>query len=110
VPTLRDFAKKYAAEIRNASLVYEVKTASSSPKVASASARQTILGVFNQIGALTSDGEALTGDQVAELLLEIDDELEVAPGTMQTIKEGSVKALLQLDTLVMQLMQAMAKR
>lgn len=110
--TLKDKAAEYAERIRMAALLCEVKTASTRSTEAFASASETILSVLRDMESLTyAGGKSLTPDQVDQLLLETDVALEVEPGTMRIIKEGSVRALLRYNQLVTQLMQTlMAKR
>jgi hypothetical protein len=110
-PSLEEKAAEYARRIRRAAMLYEVRAASAGTKTASDVAASVVSEVLHEVGQLRFEsGTRLDPAQVDQLLLEIDDQLDVRPGTMRSIKEGSVKMLLQYNQLVTQLMQSISAK
>jgi len=106
--TRKEFAAQYAGRLRQAALVYEIKE-SAGTKTASQDAGTTVRQVLKEIAELRYEsGALLEPEDVDGLLVDIDAELDLEPGTMAWIKEGSVKALLQQNQMVTQLMQALS--
>lgn len=107
--TMYERSKELADRIRMAALVAEVKTAGAGTKIASAEFGTTVLRAIREVEAMRwADGRPFTASEIDDMLACVEDELRAQRGTLKLIKEGSVKALLQYNQMIAQLMSSLA--
>ncbi|MCC6649337.1 MAG: hypothetical protein IT374_27670 [Polyangiaceae bacterium] len=108
--TRKEIVDELAARIRAAASLSEAKVASVGRPRAAEGLGDEVLDVVRVVEDLQwTGGHALSGEEIDELLGEVDSALGVRPGTLRLIKEGSIVNLLQYNQLLTQLMSALAR-